>query len=78
MCKAGLAGEDLPATSFPSIIGRPKWSAMAGTEAKDCFIGEEALAKRGVLTLRYPIEHGVVTNWEDMEKIWNHCNFIFY
>lgn len=27
------------------------------------------------MTLRYPIEHGVVTNWEDMEKIWNHCFF---
>ena len=24
MCKAGLAGEDAPASSFPSIVGRPK------------------------------------------------------
>merc|ERR1711957_35488 len=29
-------------------------------------------AKRGVLTLKYPIEHGIVTNWDDMEKIWHH------
>ena len=21
----------------------------------------------------YPIEHGIVTNWDDMEKIWNHA-----
>ena len=21
---------------------------------------------------RYPIEHGIVTNWDDMEKIWHH------
>merc|ERR1712217_704945 len=28
--------------------------------------------KRGVLTLKYPIEHGIVTNWDDMEKIWHH------
>jgi len=20
----------------------------------------------------YPIEHGIVTNWDDMEKIWHH------
>merc|ERR1712124_175487 len=37
----------------------------------DCFVGEEAQTKRGVLTLKYPIEHGIVTNWDDMEKIWH-------
>jgi hypothetical protein len=28
--------------------------------------------KRGILTLKYPIEQGIVTNWDDMEKIWHH------
>merc|ERR1712071_355473 len=28
--------------------------------------------KRGILTLKYPIEHGIITNWDDMEKIWHH------
>ena len=23
-------------------------------------------------TLKYPIVHGIVTNWDDMEKIWHH------
>ena len=27
---------------------------------------------RGVLELRHPIKRGVVTNWEDMEKLWQH------
>ena len=26
----------------------------------------------GILKLNYPIEHGVVENWDDMEKIWEH------
>jgi actin-related protein len=26
----------------------------------------------GILTLKYPIEHGIVTNWDDIEKIWHH------
>ena len=33
---------------------------------------DEAQAKRGILTLKYPIEHGIVTNWTDMENIWHH------
>ena len=39
---------------------------------KDCYIGDEAQSKRGILSLRYPIEHGIVTNWDDMEAIWRH------
>merc|ERR1712142_233885 len=31
-----------------------------------------AQSKRGIMTLKYPIEHGIITNWDDMEKIWNH------
>merc|ERR1711907_77332 len=39
------------------------------------FSGDEAQAKRGILHLKYPIEHGIVTSWDDMEKIWHHCYF---
>jgi actin len=77
MCKAGVAGEDAPKVCFPSIVGRPKTQGqvMIGTETKDVYIGEEAMAKKGVLKLSYPIEHGIVTSWDDMEKIWHHCYF---
>jgi len=73
MVKAGFGGDDAPRSVFPSIVGRPKYaSAMVGMSNKKLFIGDEAMAKRGVLTLKYPIEHGIVTNWDDMEAIWHH------
>lgn len=85
--KAGFAGEERPKSHFSSIIGRPKYQKiMAGTinvgrrtgrddaidVRDDTFIGNTAQEYRGLLKLSYPIEHGVVTNWNDMETLWNH------
>ena len=70
-CKAGLSGEEGPRAVFPACVGYPKYaSGMVGGDKKEFFVGADAEAKRGVLKLNYPIEHGVVNNWDDMEKIW--------
>ena len=36
------------------------------------FLGDEAQSKRGQVTPKHPIEHGIVTKWYDMEKIRHH------
>ncbi|XP_021356945.1 actin-1-like [Mizuhopecten yessoensis] len=77
MCKAGFAGNDAPRAVFPPRVGRPKCAPeMVGMKYKDCYVGDEAQVKRGILTKEFPLmKRGIITNWDDMEKIWHHIFF---
>ena len=44
---------------------------MAGALEGDVFIGRRAQEFRGLLKIKYPMEHGIVTDWDDMERIWS-------
>lgn len=73
MLKAGFAGDQVPKINFSNYIGRPKHTrVMTGGLETDLFIGSLAEEYRGLLNINYPMEHGIVNNWNDMEKIWQH------
>lgn len=73
MCKTGFAGDDAPRCIFPTIVGIPKHQGtMVGMDSKDHFVGDEAQSKRGILKLLNPIEKGIITRWDDMEKVWHY------
>lgn len=71
--QAGFAGDDVPCVVFPNLIGRPRNKhAMVSMGQKDMYFGDEAEARRGVLSLSYPIHHGIVRCWEGIESVWEH------
>lgn len=67
--KVGLAGDEVPTTIFPSIIGFPN---SATDETNDYYVGREVLARKSDLNIRHTIEHGIIKDWEYYTKIINH------
>ena len=59
--RAGFAGDESPHVVFPSVVGH----GPPAHQDSVC-VGDEAQKMRNV---KHPIEHGIVTNWEDMEKV---------
>lgn len=72
--KAGFAGQDAPSVNMACVVGKPKHhDLMQGIrDTRDTYVGNEAQSMRALLNLRYPIRHGVIQDWDSMEKIWHH------
>lgn len=76
--KVGYAGENFPRSIFPSMVGRPILRAEEAVSdnvfLKEIMVGDEASAPgvRHSLECTYPVEEGIVKNWEDMHHLWNY------
>lgn len=73
--KCGFAGSNFPEHIFPSLVGRPvlRSSAKVGdVEIKDLMVGENASKLRSMLEVNYPMDNGIVRNWEDMKHVWDY------
>ncbi len=45
---------------------------MVGMDQNYRYIGDGAQSERGVLTLKYPFVHGIVADWDNMQKMWHY------
>merc|ERR1712093_309592 len=76
--KCGFAGSNFPASIFPSMVGRPilrSEEKFDNVEIKDIMVGDEASKLRSMLQITYPLDNGIVHNWEDAEHVWNYTFF---
>uniref|UniRef100_A0A4W3JUV5 Actin, clone 302-like n=1 Tax=Callorhinchus milii TaxID=7868 RepID=A0A4W3JUV5_CALMI len=73
LCKSGIVGDSIPTSVIPSVVGCSKVTkGSRSTNLKDYYVGKAAQARREVLSLKYPIERGIVICWEEMEMIWRY------
>lgn len=77
LVKVGLAGDQFPQFTYPSMVGRPQLRTTAKVGGKDIILqdimcGDDAATYRQFLEVKYPMENGQVRNWEDMEHLWSY------
>ncbi|EEY61323.1 actin-like protein [Phytophthora infestans T30-4] len=75
LMKAGFAGGETPQVVFPSFVGTTKHTRMmpgGAYEGGDVFVGNRVQYHRGLFKIQYAMEHGVVTDWNSMHRVWQH------
>lgn len=75
LTKVGFAGEGSPRSTFPTVIGYPKYARLPSEEAVEYYVGDEVMAIKGMLKLSYMIRRGVVKNWDQLERL---LEYIFH
>jgi len=76
--KMGYAGNYEPNYIVPTLISTVAENNKPGAKKDDVadldfFIGAEATVKRENYNVDYPIRHGIIDNWDNMEKYWSRC-----
>jgi len=74
VCKAGLSCDEAPKTVFPEVVGRPRkvWKSSLD---RDIYYGDEINEIRNKLAVMYPLENGIIENFEHMELLWEYTFF---
>jgi len=69
--KIGYADEAIPHTAFPTVVGKLKNRI---SYLPEYFVGDKAwtMHKCRAVNLSFPIQRGLYTNWDSMEKVLEH------
>lgn len=82
LSKIGFGGQDEPSSIFDTIVGRfRRMPIMIGPLAMNLppyYVGTHAKQKRGILVMKYPVERGIITNWDDMVSLFYYSYGIAY
>jgi len=76
--KMGYAGNTVPDYMVPTIIGMPEKKTGAkqnDTADLEFYIGNDAMDKRLNYTVSNCLEHGIIEDWDNIEKYWQRCLF---
>lgn len=71
-----MAGDAYPRVHFPCVVGRPAVSAktdITRTVLPPLLVGAQCMEHQSQLRLSHPISNGIIQNWDDMEKVWDHA-----
>lgn len=72
----GISGDDYPNLDILNVVGYPKTNQPTINllaHKQSYFVGEEALNKKSMLQLKFPVEDGMIVNWSDCVKIRHWC-----
>lgn len=74
VCKAGFSCDEYPKVCFPEIVGKPRstWKASLN---KPVYCGDQVEPIRSKLSVGYPLENGIIENFDAMELLWEHTFF---
>ena len=72
--KMGYSGNVEPQYIVPTAVAKQDAVGAKATKEGlgdlDFYIGNEAMSHASTHTVDYPIRHGLIENWDDMERLW--------
>eukprot|EP00992_Anisonema_acinus_P000159 TRINITY_DN10060_c3_g2_i1.p1 TRINITY_DN10060_c3_g2~~TRINITY_DN10060_c3_g2_i1.p1 ORF type:complete len:437 (-),score=147.46 TRINITY_DN10060_c3_g2_i1:113-1369(-) len=74
--KMGYAGNYEPSFTVPSVYAENnalKGKSKKGLEDLDFLIGSDAMSNYMNYGTTYPIKHGIVQDWDAVERMWSQC-----
>lgn len=70
LCKAGLSCDELPSAVFPEVVGKPR-NTQKHRFDQELYFGDQA--QRNGLSISYPLENGIIENFDHMELLWEYA-----